>query len=82
MRLGAIERHFWLTRSVARTLGVSLSEAMATGRLSARDYAAMVTSCRACTRREICEQWLASRQDRPSRAPAHCAHAETLDRLR
>ncbi len=37
--LGDPARHFWLTRSVARTMGISLSEAMAVGHLSAPDYA-------------------------------------------
>ncbi len=48
--LGDPAKHFWLTRSVARAMGLSLSEAMAEDRLSALDYADLVTRCRTCQR--------------------------------
>lgn len=79
--LGQIERHFWLTRSVARVLGVSLTEAMACGRLTEAGYAEMITRCRAGGCSLMCEAWLATQLDRPDRAPGHCANAELLDRL-
>lgn len=78
---GAIERHFWLTRSVARVLGISLTEAMACGHLTEAGYAEMITRCRAGGCSVLCEAWLATQLERPDSVPAHCANAELLDRL-
>ncbi|MCB1363363.1 MAG: hypothetical protein KDK02_04530 [Rhodobacteraceae bacterium] len=80
--LGRIERHFWLTRSVARVMGISLSDCMAEGLLSESGYGELITRCRASGCDTICEAWLATQTDRAERAPAHCANAEILDRLR
>jgi len=81
--LGDIERHFWLTRSVARVIGVNLSDAMAEKRLSPDVYSSMVTYCRAAGCLEACERWLAAQtSDRPDGPPEYCAIAETLARLR
>ncbi len=79
--LGDIERHFWLTRSVARVLGISLSEAMADGRMSAGDYAQMVTRCRAGGCHQMCEHWLACPTNARSKAPEHCANADLYNSL-
>ena len=49
--LGDPARHFWLTRSVARIMGVNLSEAMSEGRLSAQGLRAHAVALR---RREEC----------------------------
>ncbi len=80
--LGEIERHFWLTRSMARVMGVNLSEAMAKGWISPSDYSEMVTRCRAGGCHEICQQWLARHAGPVSEAPDHCAHRDMLNRLR
>lgn len=80
--LGRIEKHFWLTRSVARVMGVSLSEAMANGTLTETGYAEMVTRCRAGGCEAACQYWLATETGRPARAPAPCANAALLNRLR
>lgn len=79
--LGDPARHFWLTRSVARTMGLNLSAAMAAGRLSATGYAEMVNTCRKCPNTSQCEAWLASSRAGPSDAPAHCANAAAFQRL-
>lgn len=79
--LGAIEKHFWLTRSVARVMGLNLSECMADGRLSEAGYAEMITACRAGGCDTMCQGWLATQTDRPACAPGHCANAEMLNRL-
>ncbi|MDA7966087.1 DUF6455 family protein [Ruegeria sp.] len=79
--LGDIEKHFWLTRSVARCMGLSLSEAMAEGKLSAQDYAEMVTRCRAAECSEPCQAWLALRQARAETAPDFCVNAGKLNEL-
>ncbi|MEX0318643.1 MULTISPECIES: DUF6455 family protein [unclassified Ruegeria] len=80
--LGEIERHFWLTRSVARCMDVSLTEAMAEGRLTEHDYAQLITRCRAAQCHGQCEHWLAAQQARADTAPAFCANAEALNRLK
>lgn len=79
--LGAIERHFWLTRSVARVMGVNLSDCMAMGLLDDAGYAQLVTRCRTGGCSVLCEAWLATEANRPDRAPSHCANAAVLNRL-
>ncbi len=82
IKLGEIERHFWLTRSVAKVVGVNLSEEMAIGSISPADYSEMVTRCRAGGCDEICQQWLARQTGRDVQAPPHCAHRDVLNQLR
>jgi len=78
----SLDRHFWLTRSVARVVGVSPSDAMAEGRLSPEDYATMVAHCRAGACHEACQNWLAAQTDRrPDGPPEYCAIAHWLRRL-
>lgn len=79
--LGCPELHFWLNRSVARAMGVNLSEAMADGELTAQGYAEMVTRCRQCTQVTQCQHWLsqASSQEAP---PEHCLNAKEMARLK
>jgi len=80
--LGEIERHFWLTRSMARLVGVNLSEAMSSGRLSPSEYTEMVTHCRVGGCHEICQQWLACQTGAVDEIPSYCAHRDVLTRLR
>ena len=79
--LGDVEKHFWLNRSVARCMGVSLTEAMAEGMLSESDYAEMVTRCRAADCSERCQIWLATQQTIAASPPEFCANAETFKNL-
>lgn len=79
--LGDPDRAFWLTRSVARAIGVNLSEAMHEGALSARDYAEMVTRCRKCPHAERCTEWLGVHGAGAERAPEGCANADLLNHL-
>lgn len=79
--LGDPVTHFWLTRSMARVMGVSLSEAMAEGKLSATQYTEMVTRCRTCPHVGACKSWLAEAEGHS--APAEfCANAEVMTRLK
>lgn len=80
--LGDVEKHFWLTRSVARCMNVSLTEAMAEGRLSSNGYAEIVTRCRASGCSGQCELWLSQQQSQANSAPEFCANAETLNALK
>jgi len=80
--LGEVEKHFWLTRSVARCMNVSLSEAMAEGRLSADRYAELVTRCRASHCSSQCAIWLSEQQSEARTAPDFCANAHILNALK
>ncbi|CUH46073.1 DUF6455 family protein [Ruegeria atlantica] len=80
--LGEVEKHFWLTRSVARCMDVSLTEAMAEGRLTTNGYAEIVTRCRASGCSDQCELWLSKQQVKANSAPEFCANAETLNALK
>lgn len=78
---GSPQLHFWLTRSVARVMGIDLSEALACNLLTEQDYATLVTVCRTCTRVEACKRWLAVQADITGHAPHGCAHTKPLQRL-
>lgn len=80
--LGNPERHFFLTRSVARVMGVSLSDAIRDGSLAPETYAGMVTRCRGCALVSACEEWLAAQSTLSSAPPPGCWHTETLTNLR
>ena len=80
--LGDINRHFWLLRSVARSMDIDLSAAMAEGRLTEAGYAEMVTRCRARSCSGTCMAWLACQQAIAEAAPDGCANAEELRRLK
>ena len=81
IKLGDIEPHFWLTRSVARSCGISLTEAMSVGRLTPHEYSVMVTQCRASGCRAKCEHWLSHQTGLKSEVPGHCANAQILKQL-
>ncbi len=80
--LGDVEKHFWLTRSVARCMNVSLSEAMAEGRLTADQYAELVTRCRASHCSGQCAIWLSEQQAEAQSAPEFCPNADLLNALK
>jgi hypothetical protein len=80
-RLGDPATHFFLTRSVARVMGVNLSEAMAAKDLTAAEYAEMVNRCRQCALVTTCQNWLGEKRTRPAAAPEHCCNADVLRRL-
>ncbi len=82
LQLGDPVKHFWMTRSVARAMGVSLSEAMAEGRLSASAYEKMVTQCRSCGRVRDCETWLGAQVCPATQAPECCKNAPFFDELK
>lgn len=79
--LGDPQMHFWLTRSVARVMGVNLSEAMARDELTAQRYAQLVTDCRSCKLVQSCQHWLAARSDTTTSAPPGCANTKVLESL-
>ncbi|WP_299926684.1 DUF6455 family protein [uncultured Pelagimonas sp.] len=80
--LGDPARHFFMTRSVARTMGLSLSEEMQTGNLAPESYARMVTHCRGCALVEACEKWLAEQVEVVTTPPPGCCNGEAFSQLR
>jgi hypothetical protein len=79
---GKIDRHFWLTRSVARVMGISLSKAMSDGRLNPSEYSEMVARCRMGHCHDSCEKWLANQLQQADSAPPLCLHRALLNGLR
>ena len=78
---GDPQLHFWLTRSVAKVMGVNLSEAMAQSQLSAQEYASLVTACRQCALVENCQCWLGKQKSISASTPPGCANAKALQNL-
>lgn len=78
---GNIDLHFWITRGVARRLGVNLSEAMHDGYLTQADFAEMITRCRKCERTEGCLAMLSERVGPPISLPDWCHNAALLGEL-
>ncbi len=70
--------HFWRTRSVARAMGLNLSDELATGRLTADDYSGLVSSCRGCTELKNCAEWLARPEKKSTSGPQNCRIAAQL----
>lgn len=80
--LGSYDSHFWLTRSVARVIGVNLSGAMAEGHLTPEAYARMVAACRSAPCNGRCAAWLAEQPGGVADAPPpFCANAQALTAL-
>lgn len=73
--------HFWLTRSVARAMGVNLSQAIAAGRLSLEGYCEMVANCCGCGHMEKCQKWLATEAVPRCAAFEACLNKAELENL-
>ena len=80
--LGDPATHFFMTRSVARVMGLSLNEAMQCGELAPDAYASMVTRCRGCALVEACQEWLATQTEISTTPPPGCCNAAMLSRLK
>lgn len=81
---GDINFHFWLTRSVGRSIGLNFRQALDDGRLSREDYLGLVQACKACPQVASCQHWLGCQTGLPSqtRAPDFCPNAARLDALK
>lgn len=80
-QLGDPELHFFITRSVARAMGLNLGDALRTGQLEPETYAKMVTRCRGCARVDSCQTWLAKSAVPHRSPPAHCPNAQEFQAL-
>jgi hypothetical protein len=81
---GDLDRAFWQTRSIGRSIGLNFTVAMEEGRLAPEDYAALIGTCRTCPHGEACNQWLAEAggPNRASRPPSFCPNARALQVLK
>lgn len=78
---GRLSRHFWLTRGMARTVGVNLNAAVKDGRLPRSEFAVAIATCCACGRSHRCIGWMAQQTSVPESAPDFCALKPVLDSL-
>jgi hypothetical protein len=63
-------------------MNISLTEAMAEGRLTPNHYAELVTRCRASHCSGQCAIWLSEQQSKAQAAPDFCANADQLNALK
>ena len=81
---GDTDLHFWLTRSVGRSIGLNFTAAMKEGRLSPDGYRDLVHECRCCPHVESCQHWLGLQHGLQGerRPPGFCRNAPSLEALR
>ena len=82
LTLGDPARHFFMTRSVARVMGLNLNEAMKIGSLAPDTYADMVTNCQGCALVSACEKWLARQMNLTATPPPGCCNSTVLSDLK
>ena len=80
--LGDPDRHFFMTRSVARVMGLNLTDEIQSGHLQPDTYAEMVARCQGCALVEACEEWLSSQSSISAAPPPGCRIGVLLARLR
>ena len=71
-----------LMHGMVDLLGVSLAEALSSGRLDRGELDAMSTRCGACTRSDDCILWMVENADGAETSPAYCLNGERLGTLR
>ncbi|SMX31831.1 DUF6455 family protein [Actibacterium lipolyticum] len=74
--------HFWLTQSMARTIGVNLHQALVRGQFARSDYTQTIAECMACAQTEKCVPWLAKQGAGADHLPDYCALKSTLEALK
>ncbi|KFE36763.1 DUF6455 family protein [Thioclava atlantica] len=77
-----IDMHFWITRGMARRVGLNLSEAIHQGFLSRTDFVQMIAACRKCGRTNSCLAVLSERSGGGEGLPDACPNAPILNSLR
>ncbi len=77
-----VDLHFWITRGMARRMGVNLTEVLHEGLLTQADLAAMVARCRCCSGTQGCLAFLASGAGTEGACPDWCLHTGVLSELR
>ncbi|NEY90412.1 DUF6455 family protein [Tabrizicola oligotrophica] len=74
-------RAWGFTRGMARTVGISLTEAVVEGWLSRGELGCMVEACRTCGQTVKCTDWLASTV-KAEALPDFCQNAPAIGSLR
>ncbi|MGB8813202.1 MAG: DUF6455 family protein [Paracoccaceae bacterium] len=69
-----------LTNGMARTLGVSLPQAVLDGWLTRAELATLVGRCQICGKSEDCTAWLAS-VTVATQLPAYCPNKDEIEAL-
>jgi hypothetical protein len=80
--LGDPDRHFWLTRSVARMMQIDLHKALNRGDLDSDGYRHLINRCRTCSMVEGCQNWLACATGQADQPPPGCVIAAELLHLK
>ena len=78
---GTLSRHFWLSRGMARAIGVDLTAARRDGRLDEDAQALLIARCSACGHGAECTHWLARHGAGAEAPPAFCALRADLLKL-
>jgi hypothetical protein len=78
---GSVDLHYWITRGMARRLGVNLPDAMRAEILTRADLAEMVNRCRKCGGVQGCLAYLAENPERAPAPPDWCHNAAVLSEL-
>lgn len=73
-------RAWWLTRGMARLVGVNLPQAVVDGWLSREELSALVMRCESCTCHGRCDSWLAQSGD-AHEMPGFCPNKPGLEAL-
>ncbi|MBZ4021264.1 hypothetical protein CKO11_02140 [Rhodobacter sp. TJ_12] len=78
---GNVDLHFWITRGMARRMGVNLTAAMQEGFLTQADFAAMILRCRECPGVDGCMAYLSSSSPAQGETPDWCQNRAILHDL-
>jgi hypothetical protein len=73
-------RAWWLTRGMARLIGVNLPQAVVEGWLSREELATLVMRCESCTCHGPCDSWLAQ-PSHDEAVPGFCPNKPGLEAL-
>lgn len=73
-------RAWWLTRGMARIIGVNLPQAVLDGWLGRSELAGLISRCDGCSQSAQCNDWLA-RSARASGLPEFCPNKAALEAL-
>ncbi|MBP9184842.1 MAG: hypothetical protein KBF78_17035 [Fuscovulum sp.] len=73
-------RAWWLTRGMARIIGVNLSQAVVDGWLSRDELAGIVARCEGCRLQTSCDRWLAL-SGRERSMPDFCPNKPVIESL-
>jgi hypothetical protein len=74
--------HFWITRGMARRMGVNLARSVQDGALTQAGFAELIMACQGCGRGEMCLSLLSERGSSADVPPLNCPNKAKLEALR